>query len=367
MHECSVCAAPVPEGRVRCPQGHYQLGTCLFCGTERARDVAECPSCGRAWPDEPYAEAPSQDGPAETPAPRRPRPSDVELTSATLRQPWRSPDDEEGAELIDLRKLAILDRDKTVWPRMGRYAALILVAVGLVGLASYALSGGGARGLMTDPTVGALTVTHPITTTQVTEPPTTAAVATTAPPAPTSSTTTTTSTVPYVEPIGDALTIDDLRLTVYGIGGLRIGDPGEEVAGVLAATFGPPDFAEPVEPGASHPGACPGSASRVLRWGILEITISDGAFTGYRLDARLGDPDSATAELRTASGLRVGATVSTLETIYRSYHIVYEQTPDFGPTFALQRANGERLIWGPLTSTDLDGVVLGVYSPTACD
>ena len=369
MNECPVCGTPVPEGRVRCPQGHYQLGACVFCGTERAHDVASCPTCGEAWLDEPYVEIePPQDSTAQTDVSgvsRKPGPSEAELTAATMRQPWRSPGDEEGAELIDLRQSIITGRDTARWLRIGRHAAIAAIAIALVGLASYALNGQGARDLTTIPTVLAITETHPITTPQPTRPPVTAAATTTAPATTTSSTTM--ATRRYVTPIGDPVAVNDLRLTIYGIGKLRIGDPSEEVAGVLTATFGQPDFGAPVEPAATHPGACPGSASRVLRWGILEITISNGAFTGYRLDASLGAPDSATAELRTASGLRVGATVSTLETIYRSYQIVYDQTQDFGPTFTLQRTNGDTLIWGPLTSTDLDGVVLGVYSRAGCD
>ncbi|NIA26348.1 MAG: hypothetical protein GWP04_12450 [Gammaproteobacteria bacterium] len=347
----------------------------MFCGTERARAVTLCPICGRTWLDEPYGEveASPQDSIPQTRVLRTPGPSDAELTAATMQRPWSSPDDEEDVEMIDLRKLAVLDRDKTRWLEIGRYAALVMVCVGLVVLASFMFNEWGTQVDTMTPPVAAITATHQVaaTTSTVTQPQvsvaaTSATNPTTAPTtAPT--TTTTTTAAPYVVPIGDAVPVDDLRLTVYGIGDLRFGDPSEEVAGVLAATFGRPDFGAPAEPGTDHPGVCPGSASSVLRWGILEITFSDGAFAGYRLDARLGDQDSATAELRTASGLQVGATVSTLETIYRSYHIVYDQTPDFGPEFSLQRSNGDELIWGPLTSTDPDGVVLGVYSPTACD
>jgi len=373
MNECPVCGTPVPQGRVRCPQGHYQLGTCVFCGTERAHDVALCPTCDQAWLDEPYVETEpsSQDGTAQThvfSVWREPGPSDAELTAAAMRQPWRSPADEERVELIDLRMSAVVGRNTARWSRIGRHAAIAAIAIGIVGLASYVFGEWGGRVDITAPTVAAITETRQITTPPPTRPPVTApaAATTTAPTlAPVSSTNTTAA--PYVTPIGDPVAVNDLRLTIYGIGDLRIGDRADAVIGALAATFGQPDFEAPIQPAPAHPGACPGSANRVWRWGILEITISNGAFNGYRLDASLGDPDSPTAELRTVSGLRVGATVSTLETIYRSYHIVYAQTPDFGPTFTLQRANGDKLIWGPLTSTDLDGVVLGVYSPSRCD
>jgi len=361
----------VSVGQPRCPLGHDQFVNCVFCGAEHPWDASPCPVCGSAWLQAP------EDGPPSTDRqvgdlPKPPRPSDEELTAATLRQPWRLPGEDDtyrldiDTELIELRESARIRRSAARWREIGRYAAITVVAVGLVGLASYAFGEWGGRVSDTTPTVAAITAIPQTAATQPATQPKVSVAATNAT-APTPAPTTTISTTPHVTPLGDAIAIDDLRLTIYGIGGLRIGDPADEVAGVLTATFGQPESVAPAEPGLAHPGACPGSASRVLRWGILEITIDNGVFAGYRLDASLGDPDSATAALRTASGLQVGATISTLETIYQSYQIVYGETPGFGATFSLQRNNGEELLWGPISSTDRSGVVLGVYSPTRCD
>lgn len=287
--------------------------------------------------------------------------SESELTAATMRQPWRPEPPDERARVADVLKelrtlTAVRSKD---WSMIGRVAGLAIVGVGLIALALFALNTGGVTVVEPTPTVAALTATRPTTTdppTTVPPPATTAPQVVALPP----------TTTLYVAPIGEPTPIDALRLTIYGIGDLRIGDPQDEVAGRLTATFGQPDSDSPVEPGTAHPGACPGSASRVLRWGILEITVSKGVFSGYRLDSSLGSADSPTADLRTASGLRVGATVSTLKTIYQSYSVVIAERPGYGASFSLQRSNGEELLWGPLTSADLSGVILGIYSPAGC-
>ena len=287
-----------------------------------------------------------------------------------MRRPWptavedAAAEQEAAAAVIDLRGSAFKSR-AAAWAQIGRYAAMVVISVGLVAIAAYTFGEWGDRVAATTPTVAAVSPT-PAPVTVTTRPQPAVSVAATKATAP-ATTSTSPPTTLYVQPFGEAIPINDLRMTIYGIGDLRIGDPADEVTGALAATFGQPDAEAPVEPSLAHPGACPGSASRMLRWGILEITLNDGVFSGYRLDASLGDPDSATTDLRTVSGLKVGATVSTLKTIYRgSYAIVVRDAPERGPSFSLQRYSGEELFWGPVTSVDNGGKVLGIYSPTNC-
>jgi len=277
------------------------------------------------------------------------------------RQRWKHAEEkplETGPRMIRLRESAVLRHD---WWRIGRYVAIGALTLGFVGIVAYLIGELGTRTDTPSPTVAAMTSVRDTQATVETTQPSVTVEATSAPDP--SSTTTT----PFIQAIGDAIPVNDLRMSIYGIGDLRIGDPADQVAGVLTATFGQPDFAAAVEPATAHPGACVGSTNSVLRWGILEITLSDGTFNGYRIDMSLGDPDSVTAELRTASGLRVGATVSTLETIYKSYQVTFVETTDFGSTFSLRRSSGEVLFWGPVSSTDRTGLVLGVYSPSNCD
>ncbi|MGI9528921.1 MAG: hypothetical protein ACR2NG_04360 [Acidimicrobiia bacterium] len=70
-------------------------------------------------------------------------------------------------------------------------------------------------------------------------------------------------------------------------------------------------------------------------------------------------------DLATLSGLELGDTVADLKQIYSSFTITFEVI-DGQDHFRLLDG-GELLLWGPVTSSDNDGIVLGIYSPTQCD
>ena len=49
------------------------------------------------------------------------------------------------------------------------------------------------------------------------------------------------------------------------------------------------------------------------------------------------------------------------------FQLTYEVIPDLGTTFQLRSSNsGNLLLWGPVTSDDSNGIVLGIYAPDAC-
>ena len=113
-------------------------------------------------------------------------------------------------------------------------------------------------------------------------------------------------------------------------------------------------------------GVCGPEEGYWLQWGELQATFDgyeDGSlFVSYRyedvgLETSLG--------LATLSGLELGDTVATLKQIYSSFTIAFEVIDGRDHFRLLDGA--ELLLWGPVTSTDDDGLVEGIYSPSPCD
>lgn len=216
------------------------------------------------------------------------------------------------------------------------------------------------------PVVPAPTTAPPVTT----QPPTPTTV-----PAPTAPAPTTTIGPPptapplFIVPVGDAVPIEDMRLSVIGIGSLRFGGRADRVLGRLAASFGQPDLDSALIFGSDD--RCPEGTAREVQWGPLTAIMrldSDGVetFHSFRVDIR--DPDVAgpAADLLTLSGLKAGDTVETLEEIYASgFALTYTLDEVEGDRFELRSRQGF-LLWGPVTSRDPDGVVLGIFSADAC-
>ena len=173
---------------------------------------------------------------------------------------------------------------------------------------------------------------------------------------------------------GDTVQIDDLTMKVDGIGPISFGTNAAESIGRLISSLGDPD--EDTGPVVSTGvySACAGKLSRVVRWGpfvAIVIVDEDGTetFGGYRLDFAyavdgLGSPAT---ELQTLSGLKAGMSVVALQDIYEGFQVSYEVIADLGTTFQLRSSNsGNLLLWGPVTSDDSSGIVLGIYAPDAC-
>ncbi len=83
----------------------------------------------------------------------------------------------------------------------------------------------------------------------------------------------------------------------------------------------------------------------------------------YRYDEPLGsDTDIG---LKTLSGIAIGDTVEDLINTYTQFTISFEviESKDY---FRLTDG-GDLLLWGPISSADLAGLIEGIYSPSACD
>jgi len=176
---------------------------------------------------------------------------------------------------------------------------------------------------------------------------------------------------PPITPVGEAIPIAQLRMTVDGIGDLALGDDGDEVLGRLAATFGDPTQDRGFVVGSGSFGECAGDTIRVVQWGPLNIVVkgepADSQFVSYRIDLRYGGITSPTTDIQTQSGLRVSDNVGQMKEIYAGLSIEFVVHPDVGLVFELRDAlGGELLLWGPVESQDDDALVTGIYSPDSC-
>jgi hypothetical protein len=176
---------------------------------------------------------------------------------------------------------------------------------------------------------------------------------------------------PPITPVGEAIPIAELRMTVDDIGPLDLGDDGDEVLGRLAATFGEPTQDTGFIVGSGSFGECAGDTIRVVQWGPLNIVVKgqpgDNRFVSYRMDLRYGGITSPTTDIQTMSGLRVGDNVGRLKEIYAGFAIEFVVDPDVGLVFELRdQLGGDLLLWGPVESQDEDALVTGIYSPNPC-
>jgi transcriptional regulator with XRE-family HTH domain len=138
----------------------------------------------------------------------------------------------------------------------------------------------------------------------------------------------------------------------------------QEALGRLVASLGAPE--EVGVAGTEH-GLCEGDDGRYARWAQLTVivlgTVADGTFVGYRYQ----EPSVPTSliNLATPSGIRLGDDIAALNETYASFTITYE-TVAGATTFRLFE-DAELLLWGPVSSTDDNGRIEGIYSPAACD
>jgi hypothetical protein len=176
---------------------------------------------------------------------------------------------------------------------------------------------------------------------------------------------------PYVA-AGEPVALADLTLAADGVGPIELGSPASEAVGRLIASLGEPDDdTGPVVSTGAY-GTCPGETERIVQWGpfvAIVVVDADGTetFGGYRLDLSYGSVDAETVNLETLSGLKAGYSVLQLEQIYSTFDLTYEIVEPVGLSFQLKSSNsGALLLWGPVTSEESSGIVLGIYSPDAC-
>lgn len=180
----------------------------------------------------------------------------------------------------------------------------------------------------------------------------------------TTTSSTTTTTVPYPpaeswQASGSDIPTTELPLKAGGIGDLAFGQPLGDVAGQLITSLGAAEAA-------GDSDVCGPEEVYWLQWGRLRAMFDgwdpDSSFVSYRY----ADADAGTNQviLRTLSGVELGHTVSQLQETYTSYTVSFEVIGD-QDHFRLVDG-GELLLWGPVSSTDADGTILGIYSPSPC-
>lgn len=195
--------------------------------------------------------------------------------------------------------------------------------------------------------------------------PTTTTIETTTTSQDTTTTSTTTTTIAYPPAgswaaVGDPIPTTELGLKASGIGPIAIGTPIADAAGSMVASLGPADKA------GIDGDLCPGSEWYWLDWGnlrgIFDGYEEDSLFIAYRYETDGESEPEPTLE--TLSGIRLGDTVEMLQNTYTSYTVSFEVIE--GQDYFRLADGGDLLLWGPVTSTEPQGIIQGIYSPDPC-
>jgi hypothetical protein len=162
-----------------------------------------------------------------------------------------------------------------------------------------------------------------------------------------------------------------MLLTPDGIAAMRFGDSGSRVRTVLTAGLGEPDLESGGILSTGQYGTCAGDVIQTIHWGALTVITraepgSGEVFSGYRVDSRSRDAIGLAPELHTAEGLYVGISVAMLQGLHSEPWSVELSTDAAGGAMYEVVVRGSTTAWGPLTSLEPDGVVLGIFSPTEC-
>jgi hypothetical protein len=333
------------------------LPVCVYCGTPRPADESSCPTCGKGWidvrvgdiadppvkpasptvdPDDTARIPPTPPPPPPTPPMAPPPPaSSIDDTGEFGFDDWTLPPDRPRNRGIWLIPIVLLVAVVIVW---------ILVFLDNDSTTTTTLIAESTTTTVPEPTT---TTATPDTTTTTTVPETTTTTVAAFPPP---------ATWP---PTGDPIDVADLTLRAAGIGPIDIGAPIADVAGAFGATLG-----EAIASGDDD--LCPPAESYWLQWSDLRVIFDgfgdDATFVSYRYeDVGAGEP----LGLSTLSGLSVGDTVADLAQIYSQFTITFELI-DGVDHFRLNDG-GELLLWGPVSSTEPEGIVEGIYSPSPCE
>jgi hypothetical protein len=164
-----------------------------------------------------------------------------------------------------------------------------------------------------------------------------------------------------------------------GIGAFHFGaDPDQVIVG-LTLRWGPPDGDSGWIAARSSPyGPCPGSVVRGVNWRGFTVLFSDGATPRgtagtrhfFTWEYQVDDPARPAPDnggnrppLKTAGGVSVGATVTTLQAAYGDRLELFDEPPD-GPQFGVQTSEGG--LYGSVTSLEASGIVRSIVSGGGC-
>lgn len=324
------------------------LPICIHCGTPRPADETVCPTCGKPWIDVSVKDAASggavvagaasaSKGSPEAAANTPPPPAALDDTGEFSFDDWTLPPERKPSKAKWLVPLALVAAVAVLW--------VVVFADREAG--------------STDQSVVAAD------TTTTGAPTTTRIETTTTSPATTTSTSTTTTTVVYPSAeswtaVGDPIPTTELGLKASGIGPIGIGTTITDAAGSLVASLGPANEA------GVDADLCPGSEWYWLDWGDLRGIFDgygqDSLFIAYRYETDGESEPEPTLE--TLSGIRLGDTVEMLQNTYASYTVSFEVIE--GRDYFRLADGGDLLLWGPVTSTEPQGIIQGIYSSDPC-
>lgn len=341
------------------------LPVCVYCGTARPADQTRCETCDRPWIDVhvgtgtavPVAAAAgavvtggASNG-SGTPTSTSPA---MPAAAAATTPPLVEEADPEGTwEPPPSRK-----REWSMWAIPAVLGVAVLAVYALIFFGAFDSGTTETTEAAAETTVATTAGTEATTATTTTAPPTTT---TTAPP-------TTTTTLPPPDPAGfspagNPIAPTSLTLKAGGIGPLEIGAPGTDIIGRLVASLG---TAEATGFDGIESWVCEGDEGFWVRWSGLTAIFAGGPETGTFVGFRFEEQTSATShtDLATLSGIRVGDSISDLEAVYSQFKITYDVVE--GQAHFSLFDGDELLLWGPVSSMDSTGRIVGIYSPHAC-
>jgi hypothetical protein len=331
---------------------------CPICAGALSADSSSCPSCGHEL---------TEHAPAGAYVSRY---EDTEFTTDSLlaapavyrklleSQPpnplWTATETDDPLAL----PLPARDRPREFWPTA--IVAGVIALIALFGLTRLFEADDGPVEVLG---ITAENTTVPTTATTLAATTTTEATTTTTTVAPT----TTTLPALTVIPSGQPIPLSELRLGAFGLGPFSFGDDYNTVLGRLGASLD--EASEVGHPGISNGefGTCAGDLIQTVRWGrLLVIGVENDAgvmsLAGYRLDSTYDT--FRYPGIRTISGVGVGDRISALESAYS--RVSYLNDESVGLVFQVRGGDGSLLIWGPVTSNDATGEIIGIYSPNSC-
>jgi hypothetical protein len=303
-------------------------------------------------PEAPQAAQPPESPPAETPPdPRDMADLALEPTPAAAAAPAEQP------TIASADAATAPEAARGEGARSRRVQSLVVVGAVVAVIAAWflilALITRGGDDVVAEPPSSSVTTTP----TTSPEPDETAAPTTAAP------ATTTPATIPQLTAEGEPLAVSELALGAFALGPFDFNTTG--ALGRLVATFGQPDG---IAPTSEEWGTCAGDDGFVVSWGPLDVIFlgptDDAELVAYRVSA---DGDHPAASLATLSGFSAGETVADLEATYADFAISFEEVAGTSSFILTRVTDGVTLLWGPVSSSEPDGVVEGVYSPRTCD
>ena len=336
---------------------------CPICAGTLAADSSSCPSCGHELseraPTGAYAaryEEPDLSTESLLAAPAIYR----KLAEAEPANPLWSENETDDPLAVPL---PARQRRREFWPTLGVAAVVAVIAVfGVVRL--FGADDGApveVLGITTE-------ATAPSTTGSTLPAPTTTEAPTTTAPPPTTTTTTSTTLPPLtIIASGSPIPQSELRLGAYSLRPFDFGENLNTVLGRLGASLD--EASDITRPGVSNGefGTCEGDVIQTARWGrLLVIGVEDEEgilrFAGYRMDATYDT--FRYPVLRTISGIGVGDRITDLEGAYSRVSYINDET--MGLVFQVKAGDGSLLLWGPVTSSESTGEIIGIYSPNSC-